>query len=492
MLEPKASYNAYLSARLRDALLHITPMTALICFAFVPFNLAFRADDVRWQMAAMSLGAGCIASLYGLALWRRPSRWVVELGGPALMMSVAGMTAANAVAGEEAGGAAYLGVIALAAGAVLVRWSQMLAVTATVMAAGFWVWTQSPQSSAWFEIATAELVAAVSGVVVFRVRAQAFHTSFATRQREVENRLRYERAMAGSDSALWEYAPATGVLTLAPRWAATLGYDPEDRRQPQRLDLARAPEDRPAVIAMLECQCEDDAPPFSLEHRLLCADGTYRWMLVSGKSSPDSLGSLRLAGAFVDIHDRVTLESHLRHEALHDRLTGLANRRLLMERLEQQASLARRHPERTFAIVFFDLDGFKRINDDWGHAAGDRVLIETAARLRESSREEDIVARHGGDELVVLVQDAPTREGAEHYANRIARALEQPIEIEPGTFVRVGASAGVAWSGEGFANGRELLERADAAMYEAKRAKKEGGRKGGASEDGAAVGTREG
>ncbi|MBI1356780.1 MAG: diguanylate cyclase [Acidobacteria bacterium] len=473
MLAPEARYREYLNARLRDALLHVVPPTVLICLAFVPFNLYYRPRAVRWEMAAISMASALVAGLYGLALWRRPNSYVIEWGGPALVISLIGLTSINAATGGQASGAAYLGVIILVAGAILVRWPQMMAALASMLIGGAWVWYHSPQDQQWSEMAIAGAVAALSGLFCFHVRAKAFQTSFATGQSEVEARLRYERATEGSHSALWEYCPSNGALTLAPRWAAMLGYKPG--QLPATLDawISRVhPDDRAAVVEALEMRSEEALPTFSLEHRIQCADGAYRWFLVSGKSSPDSLGLMRLAGSFVDIDDRIQLETHLRHEALHDRLTGLANRRLLYDRLEQSLARARRNPGQTFAVVFFDLDGFKQVNDEWGHAAGDRVLTETAERLRENCRVEDTLARLGGDEFVVLVHDASSRSSSEGFAQRIRGKLAQPIEVSEGHSVRVGSSCGIAWSGDGFATGKEMLEAADAAMYEAKRTKR--------------------
>ncbi len=225
------------------------------------------------------------------------------------------------------------------------------------------------------------------------------------------------------------------------------------------------------MLEALRRQQEPDPPRLSIEHRILCADGSYRWVLVSGKASLDAAGLNRIAGSFTDIDQRVeALERRLRHEALHDRLTDLANRRMLLDRLDQLTALVQRHPNRRFAVVFYDLDGFKRINDLWGHSAGDQVLIEIGRRLKAAHRTEDLVARLGGDEFVAVLDEAASRASAEQPWNEPGRALEEPIEVD-GRMAWVSVSCGVAWSGDGYPTGAALLEAADLEMYGAKRKK---------------------
>jgi diguanylate cyclase (GGDEF)-like protein len=153
--------------------------------------------------------------------------------------------------------------------------------------------------------------------------------------------------------------------------------------------------------------------------------------------------------------------------ALHDPLTGLANRRLLMDRLE----VAFRHLTRTEApvgLVLIDLDGFKEVNDRHGHHVGDHVLTETAARVGAAVRDHDTVARLGGDEFVVLADGLADRHALEALVDRLHRSIEQPIATSAGP-VRVGASIGCASTADPDADPEELLRRADRAMYAAKR-----------------------
>lgn len=163
---------------------------------------------------------------------------------------------------------------------------------------------------------------------------------------------------------------------------------------------------------------------------------------------------------------RKEAEAHLQFYADHDVLTGLPNRAMFSRRLAQALAQATRHG-RGAAVLFIDLDGFKAVNDTLGHDAGDRVLKEIAVRLRDSLREGDTLGRQGGDEFVVLIEDAATREGLADVAEKILETVARPVEVA-GASYRLTASVGISVSPEHGTDAQTLLQRADMAMYRSK------------------------
>ncbi|WP_392341084.1 diguanylate cyclase domain-containing protein [uncultured Shewanella sp.] len=169
-----------------------------------------------------------------------------------------------------------------------------------------------------------------------------------------------------------------------------------------------------------------------------------------------------------EINQRRKIEDQLLHDAQHDGLTGLPNRSYLMERLSQALKHLRRHGLDQFALLFIDLDRFKVINDSFGHLEGDRFLIETAQRIKSCVRENDTLARMGGDEFVILLDSINATEDAIEVSDRILQALSMPYQLAKQEFIS-GASIGIAFSGRNkLVTSESLLRDADAAMYQAK------------------------
>ncbi len=168
-----------------------------------------------------------------------------------------------------------------------------------------------------------------------------------------------------------------------------------------------------------------------------------------------------------DVTERALAEEKIWHNAHHDLLTGLPNRRLFLDRLEQEVKHAKRS-SLPLSVLFMDLDGFKEINDSLGHEAGDRLLFEVAERLSGCVREEDTVARLGGDEFTVILTGAHQREDVEHVAQTVIDALARPFHLAQKS-VRISASIGISRYPQDAAMPVALLQAADQAMYEAKR-----------------------
>lgn len=168
-----------------------------------------------------------------------------------------------------------------------------------------------------------------------------------------------------------------------------------------------------------------------------------------------------------EIKERLKVEEQLIKDALHDALTGLPNRILLMERIEQCLKQSERDPNHLFALLFIDLDRFKSVNDSLGHLIGDELLIKIARVLIESIRKTDTLARLGGDEFVILLENINHITDATRIADRIHRQLQSSFNLK-GQKVFTSASIGIAFSCSGYENSSQLLRDADIAMYRAK------------------------
>ncbi|MEI4274081.1 EAL domain-containing protein [Klenkia sp. LSe6-5] len=223
--------------------------------------------------------------------------------------------------------------------------------------------------------------------------------------------------------------------------------------------------DAEPLVALLDARPEGDA---EVGFRLTRPDG--RTVHVEGVFANllDDPGVAGLVLTLRDVTGRVELESRLTHQALHDPLTGLSNRRLFADRLDHAL---RRRGSRALTVVLCDLDGFKDVNERFGHAAGDALLVEVAARLRTVAREGDTVARLGGDEFALLLEDTDLA-GAREVADRVHDWLAVPLALD-GTAVTVSAGIGLAAAGTQGVTGEELLQHADVAVYQAK----DGGRR---------------
>jgi diguanylate cyclase (GGDEF)-like protein/PAS domain S-box-containing protein len=170
-----------------------------------------------------------------------------------------------------------------------------------------------------------------------------------------------------------------------------------------------------------------------------------------------------------DITEQVRLARELRQQASTDFLTGLANRRSFMERLEIEFQRIRRHPAHSSCVLAFDLDHFKRVNDTWGHAAGDAVLRHVALLMRRAVRRPDLLSRSGGEEFLLLLPDT-AREAAVAMAERLRLRLRATPTPVGDTLIPVTISIGVSAISAADTAASQVLARADAALYEAKRA----------------------
>jgi len=192
------------------------------------------------------------------------------------------------------------------------------------------------------------------------------------------------------------------------------------------------------------------------------------WVLVNAFPVFDDQNLLqRVVVTFNDITERKLAEEKLRHRALHDVLTDLPNRTLLIERLNHAIHQARRQAQNRFAVLFIDLNRFKVINDSLGHTIGDQLLVQVAQILLAQVRNVDTVARLGGDEFVILLEQVQSLQEVIHVVERIQTEIQIPITLM-GYTMFTSASIGIALSNDTYQRGQEILRDADNAMYRAK------------------------
>jgi diguanylate cyclase (GGDEF)-like protein/PAS domain S-box-containing protein len=243
---------------------------------------------------------------------------------------------------------------------------------------------------------------------------------------------------------------------------AMLGRSTEDLIGRRDQELTH-PDDREADVRAAWEILDGRRDTHQAEKRFVRADGSVVWTLATLVFLRDSGGRpLSWVGQFQDITERRRQEAELRHLADHDPLTGLLNRRAFLLAVEQHLARSRRYSAEG-ALLMVDLDGFKRVNDEHGHVAGDELLVACAAALRERLRESDVVARLGGDEFAVLLPRGGAAE-AQVAARDIVAAIARHSRE------RITASVGVTSIATGACGADELLHGADRAMYRAKRA----------------------
>jgi diguanylate cyclase (GGDEF)-like protein/PAS domain S-box-containing protein len=295
----------------------------------------------------------------------------------------------------------------------------------------------------------------------------------AAEREEIESRLGNPEARY---RALIEHIPAvtyidavdevSSAVYMSPQVERMLGYAPEEWLvDPSFFLKLLHPGDRERVLAENE-RTNRSGEPFDMEYRLTSCDGRIIWVRDEAVLVKDGDRPLYWQGVMTDVTERKALEERLRHQALHDHLTGLPNRTLLMDRVSHALVRAERR-ETKVAVLFMDLDNFKYVNDSLGHEAGDRLLVEVAERLRDCLRAEDTVARLGGDEFAILLEDLEREQEASAVAGQVAQTLQPPILIDDRE-IFVTTSIGVAFGTCREDRPEVLLREADVAMYRAK------------------------
>ncbi len=270
----------------------------------------------------------------------------------------------------------------------------------------------------------------------------------------------------------------------SPSYQHVLGYTAEDLQSTSAMEQIH-PDDRARVARAAE-QARKSGQGDRVEYKMRHKDGTWRIFESTASVVSDPKGkSVNLVIVNRDITERKRAEEQLQHNAFHDALTDLPNRALFLDRLRRAFSRASRHDNYKFAVLFVDLDDFKKVNDSLGHTAGDNLLIEIARRLTLSLRKDDTVARSktepaddgpvsgslarlGGDEFTILIEDIHDASDAIRVATRIQKCLSDAPVVIDGQGVFASASVGIALSTSPHNTAEELLRDSDLAMYRAK------------------------
>jgi diguanylate cyclase (GGDEF)-like protein/PAS domain S-box-containing protein len=296
---------------------------------------------------------------------------------------------------------------------------------------------------------------------------------YAVARQEAEASLRtseerYTLAAAGARDGIWDWDLAREKIYFSPRWFELLQLPAEGETTLANWFDRVDQEDRIALEAAFDAHLRGKTPYIEHEFRIRNGGGQLVWVMCRGVAVRAPTGeATRIAGSLSDIGDRKLAEARLKHELLHDTLTGLPNRTLFLDRLHHALSRQRRDPGHTFAVLYLDLDGFKTVNDTLGHAAGDELLIQIGRRLRTFVRPGDSVARLGGDEFAILTTHTTDLADATRLADRIHSVLSLKFVIGHKD-VYTSASIGIALSGGTYERPGDLLRDADMAMYRTK------------------------
>ncbi len=290
----------------------------------------------------------------------------------------------------------------------------------------------------------------------------------------VHSEVRYRQVVESQTDFILRSLPDTTITFANPSLCDALGVSPE-KMVGKRWSYYPNSQDLEEKVAQSIAALRPEQPRCFVENRDRRADGQIGWTQWLNEGIFDESGQLiEIQSVGRDITpikqaEQALRESEeqLRYDALHDGLTGLPNRTLLLERLDLSLRRANRRADYQFAVLFLDLDNFKVINDSLGHLIGDELLLKIAALLTQLIRETDLAARLGGDEFVVLLDGLDETEEAVRVAERILAGLEMPLSVADRE-IFIGASIGIVVGTTDYQCAEELLRDADLAMYRAK------------------------
>ena len=281
---------------------------------------------------------------------------------------------------------------------------------------------------------------------------------------------RYALAARGANDGLWDWDLDSNTIYYSSRWKKMLGHGESEIGDSPDEWLGRIhPDDVDRFRADVEAHLADRTATFRSEYRIRRKTGEVLRMLARGVAvRRDDGTAYRMAGSQSDITERRRAEERLVHDALHDALTGLANRTLLFERVGQALARLKRNPGPGFALGALNLDRFKVINESLGHGAGDDLLVAVSRRLENRLRPGDTLARLNADSFAVLMEDVTTSGEAQKIIGRIQETVAEPFVMN-GQEVFSTASVGIVIAGPEYEVAADIVRDAELAMSSAKR-----------------------
>ncbi len=311
-----------------------------------------------------------------------------------------------------------------------------------------------------------ELGSLYEEILASQEELQAQYESLETAKQALQkSEERYKLSFAGANDGLWDWDFLTDEVYLSERCAELLGLN---RHKVKGLEVflgkAVPARERRQLLAALRSHLEGKTPHFAFEYRINTPDGE-KWILSRGKALLDETGRpVRMAGSITDVSERRAREALVQHMAFHDSLTGIANRAALNRELDTLITGA--DGERRGAVLFIDLDNFKGVNDIFGHSYGDSLLVVVSQLLRGVDDGRHFVARVGGDEFIVILQE-DDRSRIAAYAEKLLALFANPISVNGKSFY-VTVSIGLTVFPDDGTTVEELFKNADLAMYKAK------------------------
>jgi diguanylate cyclase (GGDEF)-like protein/PAS domain S-box-containing protein len=284
----------------------------------------------------------------------------------------------------------------------------------------------------------------------------------------MQTQRRYQLALEGSNDGIFEWDLRTGLVLASQRAHEIAGVEFQAGWRSQDVWQDVMPDSELDRITQMKDAMFVDDDLVRVETWCFDPRGEKVFLLLQGKLDRDNeKNPVRIIGSISDVSEQKHLEKRLRHDALHDFLTGLPNRTLLTDRMQRIAERLKRNPDARAALLFIDLDNFKAINDNLGHGFGDQVLVSLSERLLAFVRTTDTVARLGGDEFVILLEDMFSHREAKKFANRILATIQTPIEILDHHLLP-SVSIGLTLIEDPKVSVETVLGDADIAMYTAK------------------------